>query len=304
MSGQWKEVVRLAFKGQRFRDHALDLSALTELSNFQRVVAETAKALWRASHPDRERLPKRFEDRTRLCLRRIEEGSAVTPLEVYIEEPQEPELFEPEPVEINQAVELAHKVFQAVERDEPLPENFPKALVAEYGRLGQELADDEAIELIPKGREAARLTPISRSRLVAFLEFPHESKVDVTGEVLEADVRQGRFQLWVDEKTGITVVFSPEQEYEVTNALRDHRTLRLQVRGRGEVSPQGKVLRIVQVEELQVQRVGEAPYDRTARPIEAVLSDLAREIPEEDWKRLPADLTDNLDHYLYGTPRR
>lgn len=27
-------------------------------------------------------------------------------------------------------------------------------------------------------------------------------------------------------------------------------------------------------------------------------------IPEEEWRRLPADLTDNLDHYLYGTPKK
>ena len=45
------------------------------------------------------------------------------------------------------------------------------------------------------------------------------------------------------------------------------------------------------------------PYDAEAPPIEDVLAELAAEVPEEDWNRLPADLTDNLDHYLYGTPR-
>jgi hypothetical protein len=49
---------------------------------------------------------------------------------------------------------------------------------------------------------------------------------------------------------------------------------------------------------------GEPPYDETARPIEDILAELAREIPEEDWKRLPPDLTDNIDHYVYGTPKR
>ena len=83
MAGRWKEVVRLRFKGDRFRDHALDLSALSELTQFQKMVAETAKALWRAANPDRERLPSHFEDRTRLCLREIHEGSAVAPLEVF-----------------------------------------------------------------------------------------------------------------------------------------------------------------------------------------------------------------------------
>ena len=304
MSGHWKEVVRLAFKGRRFRDHALDLNAIGELRHFQRIVAETAKALWHAANPERERLPKHFEERTRLCLRKIEEGSAVAPLEVYIEEPTQKELFEPDPTELDEAIQMAHSVYRAMERDEALPENFPKALVSEYGQWGQELAADEAIDLIPVGKEPARLTSMSRSRMAAFIEFPHEDQVDVMGEVLEADVRQGRFQLWMEDKTCVTVNFSPQQENEVTNALRDHRTLRLRVKGRGELSPDGELLRITHVEELRLEYLGEVPYDPTARPIEEVLAELAREIPEEDWNRLPSDLTDNLDHYIYGTPRR
>jgi len=38
--------------------------------------------------------------------------------------------------------------------------------------------------------------------------------------------------------------------------------------------------------------------------IEDVLIGLAQEVPKQEWERLPADLTDNLDHYLYGTPKR
>ena len=65
MDGKWKEVTRLTFKGERFRDHALDLQALNELSQFQKIVGETAKTLWRIANPDRERLPSHFEQRQR-----------------------------------------------------------------------------------------------------------------------------------------------------------------------------------------------------------------------------------------------
>lgn len=129
-------------------------------------------------------------------------------------------------------------------------------------------------------------------------------ELDITGQVLEADVRRGRFQLWLDDRTGITVPFSPPQEAEVIDALRGHRTLRLRVIGRGEFSASGKPLRVTEVQELRLHPAGEAAYDATARPIEEVLAELAAEVPEEDWGRLPPDLTDNLDHYLYGTPRR
>ena len=30
---------------------------------------------------------------------------------------------------------------------------------------------------------------------------------------------------------------------------------------------------------------------------------IAREVPDEDWKRVPSDLAKNLDHYLYGSSR-
>ncbi len=303
MPGQWKEIVKLTFKGDRFRDHALDLTALAELSQFQRLVAETAKALWRAANPNRERLPKRFEDRTRLCLRRIEEGSAVAPLEVFIEETQV-ELFEPEPREVDEAVALASDVFGALERQDPLPDRFPRWLIPEYVKWGQELAADESIEIAQRGQASALLTPISRSRLTAFSEPAHEGSVEVSGEVLEADVRQRRFQLWFDERTSTTVSFSPQQEEQVTDALKGHKTRRLRVKGKGETSAQGKVTRVTSVEELQLLPVGEPTYDSSATPIEDVLAALAADVPHEEWDRLPDDLTDNLDHYLYGLPKR
>jgi hypothetical protein len=40
------------------------------------------------------------------------------------------------------------------------------------------------------------------------------------------------------------------------------------------------------------------------RPIEDILRELAAGIPQEEWDRLPADLSDHPDHYLYGTPKR
>ena len=36
------------------------------------------------------------------------------------------------------------------------------------------------------------------------------------------------------------------------------------------------------------------------RPISDVLAEIAAEVPEEEWDKLPPDLTENLDDYLYG----
>ncbi len=77
----------------------------------------------------------------------------------------------------------------------------------------------------------------------------------------------------------------------------------MQVKGRGEFTPQGKLLRIKEVESLKILPIGDASFDAFARPVEDILAELAQEVPQEEWDKLPADLTDHLDHYLYGTPK-
>lgn len=56
---------------------------------------------------------------------------------------------------------------------------------------------------------------------------------------------------------------------------------------------------------LAVSSGGAPTAANTARPpIEEVLASLAAKVSLEDWKQLPADLTDDLDHYIYGTPKK
>jgi len=267
------------------------------------MVAETAKIVWRAENPKRERLPSHFEERVRLCLRRIEDGSATAPLEVFIEEQDQTSLWEPEPVEINEAVKLAHEVYKAIEIDAQLPERFPRALLPEYARWGQSLGDSEAVEMQVSEKKPAYLTPAHRQKLEKFLETPHEDRVEVTGEVFEADVKKGRFQLWSGEDAAVSVAFTPEQEDQVTTALKEHKTALMFVKGSAEYSPQGKLLRVLQVHELSLT-TSETHYDHSARPIEDLLKEIAEDIPQQEWDRLPTDLNDNLDHYLYGIPKQ
>ncbi len=80
--------------------------------------------------------------------------------------------------------------------------------------------------------------------------------------------------------------------------------MRMNIKGKGKYSSEGTLESIESVEELQLREVDEIPYDPSARPIEEVLAELAGEVPEEEWEKLPADLSKNLDHYLYGTPKR
>jgi hypothetical protein len=40
------------------------------------------------------------------------------------------------------------------------------------------------------------------------------------------------------------------------------------------------------------------------RSIEEEICAIAAGVPQDEWAQLPADLSDQLDHYLYGTPKR
>lgn len=40
------------------------------------------------------------------------------------------------------------------------------------------------------------------------------------------------------------------------------------------------------------------------RPIAEVLAEIAATIPAAELAKLPPDFTDQLDHYVYGTPKR
>jgi hypothetical protein len=128
--------------------------------------------------------------------------------------------------------------------------------------------------------------------------------LDITGEVLEADVRARKFQLWTDGSNQVSVSFRGSEESAVTTALKDHKVVRVRVKGWGEFAPNGKLLRIMEIDELTIQPVSEVPPRARARPIEEIIRELAAQVPQAEWDRLPRDLTDNLDHYLYGTPKR
>lgn len=127
--------------------------------------------------------------------------------------------------------------------------------------------------------------------------------VDVRGEVLAADLRQMECQLRLDDDTLTTVPFRPEHANDVMSALRNHSARRLQVIGEGEFSD-GKLLRIAEVRRLYLLPVAEKKRGAAHRPIEEIAAELGKEIPQEEWDSLPDDLIENMDHYLYGWPKK
>lgn len=38
-------------------------------------------------------------------------------------------------------------------------------------------------------------------------------------------------------------------------------------------------------------------------PFLQFVEEISAQVPQEEWKKLPSDLSKNLDHYLYGSPK-
>ena len=63
------------------------------------------------------------------------------------------------------------------------------------------------------------------------------------------------------------------------------------------VLPEGAEVRV------ELAAAGKEEFDPNAPPIEEKLRTIWADVPEEEWNRLPPDLTEHLDHYIYGTPK-
>lgn len=300
-----RPLVTHTFKGRRFEDHGVDLDVLPDLYAFKELLVATAKELWRRNHPERKNLPKNFEDSLCLKFYEVKSGSAAVPIFREVESDSQETLWESNHLdELDEAVALVTDAAQAADTDKPLPDQLPKNVIPLFEKYGKTLLEDEYFEVQPQGsQKRAAYTRKSRERLLQFCAENYSDTVDFTGEVSAVDLG-GSFVLRLDDGTKVPAKFSPEQEAVVTEALRDHCSRRLRVRGTAEYQADGKVKSIVSVSDLTVQPVGELPFDPNAKPIWEVIEEIGANVPAAEWDNVPTDGAQNLDHYLYGHEKK
>jgi hypothetical protein len=298
-------VVTHVFKGGRFDDHGIDVDVLPDLIAFKTILIETAKEIWRRNHLDRQRLPKNFEDSLSLKFYEILPGSAGLPLMREIEVAEAALPFEPPRDELDEAVELLTDTIRSADEDNPLPAGFPKNVIQLFESYGRTLRPEETFELkAANDQKAARYSSRERDRLMCLTQTSYEDMVDLVGEIRAADLDGRNFALRLTDETKVEGKFSPEQETMITEALREHASRRLHIKGRAEFIGGGKLKRITSVSHIEVQPRGRIAYDENARPIWESLADISNSVSPQEWAKLPSDLSKNIDHYLYGTPKQ
>lgn len=305
MSDEIRDVTTITFSGPRFDDAGLELDVLSELLAYRKLLIETAKELWRGENPDRQRLPKGFEESIRLKFYSIESGSTVVPIKRVVSH-DDSLLFEPAPRadEIDEAAQLIDETIAAVSEDRPIPDRMPKSALPLLAALGENLREDESIQTRSvRSTKPAEFTRETRKRVERLLEAVYEDRVEIVGEVRSADVDQRNFAIRDSTGVKIPAKFRPEHEAEITDALHDHASCRISITGIGELSARdGSLRRIVRVDQLERRATAmDDEYDDSAPPLWQSVIDLGASLPSEEWSRVPTDLATNLDHYLYGS---
>lgn len=296
------EMATLRFDGERFNGHALDVECTQELIAYRNLVLECAKSIWRNKYPNRSNLPRGFEKGFRLQFDRLDDGSALVPLQRVRTADAQPDLDLTD--EFDEAVGLIDQTIRAANDDDLLPVGLPSNVIPLFRDFGKTLREDEV--LFVRGRDSASEAPYTakaRQRLADWVEPGYEDIVIVSGEVRMANVGPGRFALQVDRAGSPAVIegrFSPEDESKVLEALRQHRSARLQVKGLGEFGTADRLLkRFSRVD--QVELMSEVvEYDESVAPIWEQLSTIGQQAPPSAWEAVPTDLSVRLDEIVYG----
>lgn len=300
-----REVVTHTFKGKRFDDNGVDLDVLPDLLAYKNLLVDTAKELWRRKHPQRERLPKNFEDSLVLKFYEVQSGSACIPLEREVESRGQTSYLQPERDELDEAVGLVADLMDAAAHDRSFPPSFPKTVIPMLGEYGKTLRDNESIEhRIPGRAVPVRYTKSIRERIMRLAEPSYEDSIDVIGTVTMARVTRPRMAVMLDDGREVEAAFRAEDEDAITTALKDHLTAKVRVQGRGQFSPNGQMQRIVDIDGVMLVSGGDVPHDTTFTPIWEIFQQIMREVPTEQLDRLPEDAAANHDHYIYGTSKR
>ena len=149
--------------------------------------------------------------------------------------------------------------------------------------------------------------------------------VDLEGIVRAVEIDDsggGTFKLLLDSGDTLTSPFARADDMIITQALREHRTLRLAVGGPCEFDADGKPRRLLRLQRCELSsefsrslKASVAGAEKgtareeglpssTGQSILKMFEKIHKSAPEGTWDDVPTDGSINYKHYLYGYPKR
>ncbi len=292
------ELARVRFSRPDEMEPGLDARAMDELVHLQKVITLLASEIWKAANPDRQRLPRGFKELTLFSVRAFESRSSVVPITRH--DNGHPLL--PNSVDrLSESFGLLHATLSAANERRPLPSNTPHTVLPEIAKLGTHLSTGTDFHLQTPGQQYVEVSDNTRKGLTGHLSAPSHQTVNVSGKVLEVDVRQRRCQIW-DGDSKTVVEFTDENEAEILAALNDHETTTISVEGKGKSGTGG--YHVEKVYRIKTNKKGIHGTDIAHQDIHKKLAEIVSSVPDDAWDNLPSDLSERHDHYVYGVDRR
>lgn len=297
MPTEWNEIMRLQFGGPRYSGHALDIVALQEIIRAQQLVRVVARGLFLQQNPGRRRVPQGFDQRFDIRIRQIVEGSALVPMEV---QKVDDGSFWDDDLPCRSGA-LIHAAIQSQDQEGPLPRDLPRAAVPLLCELGERVDRRNWIGVIVEGQEITRLTGTKRVRLLNYISEDYEDFVDLEGEIRSADLDGRRFTMRLSDSAKVEGTFSEDQEEQVIDALKQHKSARLRIEGYALFEGgTDRLKEIRSIEALRFQRLFREPLDRECPRIWDNASEIAESIDDAEFGDLPLDASSRIDDLLYG----
>ena len=288
-------LAELRFTSGIYESCALDERALREIVKVMQAISETAKELWRAEHPSRERMPKGFGESNRVWVRAIRPGSAVVLLD---HSPLDGARNGATGDALAGAVSFMRDSFRAARDGADAPPGLTPQMSERYSQLGSALEASAAIFLAPADGIEARVDRAARRQLRARISDSYDGTVDLVGRARATDAERCVFRLWLGPTAHVHADFSTDDERLIASALQDRDETLLRVRGRGRYRITGELIHVEEVTQVDLLDLDLFERDPDAPTFFENIERAFADVPPEVWESLPTDLAERHDDYF------
>jgi hypothetical protein len=212
--GDDQKIFRLRYVGSRFANARLPLDVLADLPAFRDLLVSYAKDRWRRSNPERQRLPKGFDQSISFDLVRIEGGSTI-PVIAWDRHLVQPSIegFTDEVEDIvNQSfADVVTLFFNAgIQR---FPRSLSSDQIKALNRFGSGLRDGEKIEFLdhgPSNDNATYLDAARRKAIITYVRNTYELRYEGIGQLTGIHV-DGEIKVLTPEHGELAIKLSPDR---------------------------------------------------------------------------------------------
>jgi hypothetical protein len=192
-----RPLIEPRFVGVRFEDHTIPLELLKDIAVLEEFVIAVAK--WKfVEDNNRIRAPKGFTDPLSIALSGVNKGSSKPAIAIDYIDPSAGLFPAANEDYFFRAVQAIGNAIDAAEHNEPITKHLPANLLGYFDRFGRGLRDGEILEFFPDKARPARLTKLTRRRLLLASQNEElTDEVTIRGLVSELDQDKMSFELQI-----------------------------------------------------------------------------------------------------------